>query len=277
MTQSNAPLPLPIRVFFSGYEQTPKAHACGPGIWPHYLLHFVLSGTGTFTSAGRTWKLHAGDAFLIIPGIVSSYKSSDDTPWEYCWVGFDGKDAKNTLNACLLNAENPVFHSPADSLKADGRYPAGEVLLSLNDSMRSEPANSYLHLSQLYRFFSLLLPSGYASQKDSTGYLKQAIDYMQHNYAYDIQIQDVARHVGIDRTYLYKLFCREIGTSPQQYLISYRLSMAKQLLSSTTLRIAEISNSCGFADSAAFCHQFRKQFLLTPSQFRKEPGTGPVK
>lgn len=101
--------------------------------------------------------------------------------------------------------------------------------------------------------------------KNSSAYLQQALDYLQHNYAYVIKIQDVARYVGIDRTYLYKLFTRELGISPQQYLIRLRLSMAKRLLASTDLRITEISNSCGFADSASFCHHFRR---TSPSRLR---------
>ena len=52
--------------------------------------------------------------------------------------------------------------------------------------------------------------------------------------------------------------------------------MAKRLLASTDLRITEISNSCGFADSASFCHHFQAHFSITPSQFRKEPGREPV-
>lgn len=70
----------PVRPFFSGHEQTASSHICGPGIWPHYLLHFVLSGSGTFTCAGRIWHLGTGDAFLIIPGVVSSYASDAEKP-----------------------------------------------------------------------------------------------------------------------------------------------------------------------------------------------------
>ncbi|MFQ9639648.1 MAG: helix-turn-helix domain-containing protein [Eisenbergiella sp.] len=58
--------------------------------------------------------------------------------------------------------------------------------------------------------------------------------------------------------------------------VKLRLSMAKRLLSSTDLRITEISNSCGFADSASFCHHFQARFSITPTQFRKEPGREPV-
>lgn len=285
-SRTNSSISLPVRIFFSGHEQTAPAHACGPGIWPHYLLHYVLAGKGTFTSGGRSWHLGAGDGFLIIPGVVSGYRASDEEPWEYCWIGFDGRDAKNTLNSCGINAENPVFHGFPDGKNGNGEQmtagsgqesaAVGDVLLSINNVLYEEPENVYLHLSYLYRFFALLQPGCAVGHKDSTGYLQKAIDYIQNNYAYDIKIRDVARYVGIDRTYLYKLFSQELGTSPQQYLISYRLSVAKQMLTSTTLRVSEIANSCGFVDSTSFCHQFRGQFLMTPSQFRKAPGGSPV-
>lgn len=284
------------RIFFTGYEPTQPLHACGPGVWPHYLLHYVLSGAGTFFGGQKKWRLSAGDAFLIIPGAVCSYISDEASPWEYCWVGFDGRDCKDILHSCGLTPECPVFFgnrallaSGAPSAKEapfpNGLFPVkdgkknaspGEALLSLNDAFHRDSSNTYLHLSLLYRFFSLLSPQAGAGQNDASGYIKHAVEYIQHNYAYDIKILDVARYLGIDRTYLYKLFSRELGISPQQYLINYRLIMAKQLLSSTALRVSEIANSCGFADSASFCHHFRAQFSITPTQFRRELGTAPV-
>lgn len=115
----------PVRLYFSGHEQTSPSHACGPGIWPHYLLHYVLSGTGTFQSEKQSWRLTAGDAFLIIPGVVSAYAASSADPWEYCWIGFDGRDAADILSACGLTAASPVYHSssPAsvDVKAAEGR------------------------------------------------------------------------------------------------------------------------------------------------------------
>lgn len=268
--QPNHSLSMPMYVFFSGHEQTEKNHACGPGIWPHYLLHFVLSGTGTFTSGNRTWKLSAGDAFLIIPGIISSYQADGKTPWEYCWIGFDGRDVKIALDSCRLNEKNPVVHFNG---QADA---ARKILFSINNALSDNPHNSYLHLSLLYRLFSLLLQKNLPKAETFGDFVPQALEYIQHNYNFNIRIQDIAGHIGIDRTYLYKLFLRELGISPQQYLIDYRLAMAKQLLSSTTLQMIEISNSCGFSNTSSFCHHFRKKFSITPSQFRKETGGLPV-
>lgn len=289
----NAPSPSPqqsMRIFFCGHEQTPASHTCGPGVWPHYLLHYVLSGSGVFRNGGQVWHLHAGDAFLIIPGIVASYAADTQTPWEYCWVGFDGRDAKDILASCGLTEKNPVYRAdrfpenPADKTAAScpqslSRHASsvGVCLLSLNENFYRDTGNIYLHLSLLYRFFSLLAPQAGASPCSPSGYIRQATEYIRHNYAYDIKIQDIAHSLGIDRSYLYKLFSRELDTSPRQFLIDYRLNMAKHLLSSTTLHITEIANSCGFTDSASFCRHFRAQFSITPSQFRRERGNTPVK
>lgn len=262
----------PVRPFFNGHEQTPPGHACGPGIWPHYLLHFILSGKGTFSSAGRTWRLGPGSAFLIIPGVVSSYSSDTDAPWEYCWVGFDGKDAETILDSCGLSENSPIFCAADEKSSAS----MGSCLLSLNDALQNDAANLWLHLSLLYRFFSMLSSCPGSLSRDPDSCLETALDYIRHNYAYDITIEDVARRAGVDRTWLYRLFRRQLNTSPQQYLIRYRLQMAKQLLSSSSLRISEIANSCGFADNASFCRHFRAQFSITPSQFRRSPGTVPV-
>ena len=268
--QPNETLSAPMLIFFSGYEQTPPNHACGPGIWPHYLMHFVLSGTGSFTSSNKTYMLSAGDAFLIIPGLVSSYKSSLSTPWEYCWIGFDGPDAKAVLNSCHLTESNPVFHCEEFFLSIK------ETFFAINEALQSNPYNNYLHLSLLYKLFSLLVTEKNISPQEHGLYLVQAIKYIQNNYIYGIRVLDIANHIGIDRTYLYKIFLKELGISPQQYLVSYRLSKAKHLLSSTSLQITEISNSCGFSDTSSLCHHFQKKFHISPSQYRAESGTSPI-
>ena len=125
----------PVRLYFSGHEQTSPSHACGPGIWPHYLLHYVLSGTGTFQSEKQSWRLTAGDAFLIIPGVVSAYAASSTDPWEYCWIGFDGRDAADILSACgisgvISNGQQPeklydiIAGAPVGTLFKSGRRSA---------------------------------------------------------------------------------------------------------------------------------------------------------
>ena len=99
-------------------------------------------------------------------------------------------------------------------------------------------------------------------------YLVKAMEYMNNNYSYNIRISDIASYVGVDRSYLYRIFMEEEHISPKQYLMRLRLRTSASMLRTSQYTITEIAYSCGFRDAAAFCSQFRKATGFTPSQFR---------
>lgn len=107
----------------------------------------------------------------------------------------------------------------------------GNLLLILSD-MQKKPSESRTDISNLY--------------------FQKASEYIRNNYAYPIQISDVAHYVGIDRSYLYRIFMEHENTSPKQYLLKHRLQMAAQLLCSSSCTITEAALSCGFRDAPSF-------------------------
>ena len=88
------------------------------------------------------------------------------------------------------------------------------------------------------------------------------------NYTNPIQISEIAGYVGIDRTYLYRIFMHQAGVSPKQYLSRYRLEEAKEMLVQTEYRITEIAYSCGYHDSSSFCRHFQKATGNAPARYR---------
>ena len=61
-------------------------------------------------------------------------------------------------------------------------------------------------------------------------YVNKAIGYIKSNYGYPIQVSDLARYIGIDRTYLYRIFFASESMSPKQYLMQVRINAAKKML-----------------------------------------------
>ena len=84
---------LPLSVKMSGFSNAHPATAGGAGVRDHYLIHYVVSGRGTFTAAGRAFPVRAGEVFLVWPNVVVSYEADTESPWEYYWLGFSGPDA----------------------------------------------------------------------------------------------------------------------------------------------------------------------------------------
>lgn len=76
-----------LSVYNVGYQLCDAGYQWGPGIRDHYLIHYVISGKGTYEVNNETHFLSAEDAFLVYPNTEIIYRADAKTPWEYAWVG----------------------------------------------------------------------------------------------------------------------------------------------------------------------------------------------
>jgi AraC-like DNA-binding protein len=98
--------------------------------------------------------------------------------------------------------------------------------------------------------------------------VKQALAYIHQNYARPLARWEVAQAAGASEDYLGRIFLRELGLSPWDYLTRCRVQQAKDLLQNTTLTIQVIARQVGFKDAAYFSRVFHKQCGVSPAQFR---------
>lgn len=252
-----------MRVYYCGREDCEKGHFFGPAVRSHYLIHFVMKGKGIYKTDSGVFDVNAGEAFLIRPEEVTYYRADMEEPWSYSWLSFDGEEAEALLGRYYPDSSYPVCvmgETEAASQWFEGLFSAfGDV------------AENREHvLGYFYLIMGCLARTGQGgTPADEEGYYKRAVSFIRHNYGYQIQISQVADYVGIDRTYLYKIFMRQAGESPKQYLNRYRLAEAKEMLRSTRYRITEIAYSCGYHDSSSFCRYFQKEMKMTPAEYRK--------
>ena len=77
-----------LRLLSVGRSDTLSSHKYGPVVRNYYLIHYILAGLGTFQTEQMTYRLHAGQVFLIEPGQETTYIADKNTPWSYIWIGF---------------------------------------------------------------------------------------------------------------------------------------------------------------------------------------------
>lgn len=97
--------------------------------------------------------------------------------------------------------------------------------------------------------------------------VRKVIDYIHDHYMYDISLEECADELGLNSYTLSKLFKHEKGINFIDYLTTYRLDKAKQLLVETSMKIQEISVAVGYRHSY-FNRIFKKQTNMTPGQYR---------
>lgn len=255
-----------LSIYFCGSEDCLPGHSYGPAIRPHYLLHIVTEGRGSFTRNDTTYDLKKGDAFLIVPLESTFYQADQKDPWSYTWIGFDGPAAESLLSGTCF-ANGCVYHAQTPASENSTFFTQVQQLLTTWLRMGRD---SYSLLGQFLEILDYMRSEQIAaSERYADLYLQKAKDYIQNNYSYPIRVTDIAQAVGIDRTYLYRLFMENEQVSPKQYLLRIRLSTSLKLLQTTSYSITEIAFYCGFTDSAAFCNQFKAYFKETPGNFRK--------
>lgn len=124
-------------------------------------------------------------------------------------------------------------------------------------------------------FLDALIRSTSSTRMIKTGkmsdyYIKEAINFVEQNFPYDISIEDIAACCGINRSYLGKIFHDSIGKTPQEFLIHYRMSKATELLKMTKLSIADIGNAVGYPNQLHFSRAFKNIYGVSPKNWRNQ-------
>ncbi len=99
--------------------------------------------------------------------------------------------------------------------------------------------------------------------------VKRAIAYLNKNASLQISRWQLADAVNISEDYLTRIFRKEVGISPWDYLNRYRIQLACKLLTQTGLSINEIAQDTGFQDQAYFCRVFKKVKGFPPGHIRQ--------
>ncbi len=254
-----------------GMSRTEPFHSFGPAIKPHYLIHFILNGKGRFSIGGKEYLLERGCGFLIPPEELAFYQADEQNPWTYVWVGFYGSMARELISSMGLSAISPVFQSDKEE----------EFYQAVTDMMEHNTfgiANELRRNGQLQLFLSLIAESAHIEEKGEAdkadNYVRRATEFILSNYCNPIKVTDVADYVCINRSYLYTLFKNAMGISPQQFLTTFRISKAQELLELTSLPIESIALSCGYSDPLVFAKSFKQIKKMSPSAYRKEMQKG---
>jgi AraC family transcriptional regulator len=99
--------------------------------------------------------------------------------------------------------------------------------------------------------------------------LRRAYEFIELNLRADPSISEVADQCGLSGGYFSRAFKRETGFSPHQWLMKRRVERAKNLLREPDLRLAEIAQTCGFADQSHFARVFLKREGCSPGRWRR--------
>lgn len=261
-----------LTIYQFGYEKCRPLHSFGPYVRNHYLFHYVISGKGTLYSDDENhnssiYEISGDSGFLIEPGLSNMYSADKDDPWEYVWIEFGGLRSRECMEAAGLSQKTPIY--VPDTLEHSQEI--GTRMLSF---IKDDTASPLGLIGRLYLFMDCLIRYSTSQRQIQGGklsefYVREVLSYIEGNYAKNITVEDMARRCKLDRSYFGKVFKKEVGQSPQEFLIRYRMTRAADLLSTTDRSIGDIGAAVGYANQLHFSRAFKSIYDMPPREYRQ--------
>ncbi|MBR6676790.1 MAG: AraC family transcriptional regulator [Clostridia bacterium] len=245
-----------ISVLSMGCAYEPESTRSGPILRNAFVIHYCISGHGYYLGN----KVSAGQGFIFLPGTTVNYYPSQSDPWKYLWFIIDTPDPEFFLKYYELDRSTGIFtYDFTDVLEEQYRNICRSRVFSV------DPVESLLvYLNILNRHSASKAVSSKAAV-----YAKSAKDFIETNYHRRPTISELAKHLNISQSYLYRVFSEEYGVSPKEYLNSFCMDQAKKLLRTGDLNVSQIAASVGYSDVLAFSAFFSKRKGCSPTAYRE--------
>ena len=238
-------------------------------------LIWVKTGELTLTLDNRSLLLQS-DEIAIVNSEVVHGASPQNCVYE-CIV----------FNLAFLKTGNLACDAFLDDILSHNAYlnekPTDEVTLSLIRNLFLEISlnrigtefkvlglfHSFLGEMQQKKQFTAYLPPTNGHDEKKVVKLKTVLKYIRENFAKDITLEDMSAVAGFSSKYFCKFFKDMTGSTPINYLMTYRIERAARKLLGSDLSVTQIAFDCGFNDLSYFIKTFKAFKHTSPKEYRK--------
>ena len=169
-----------------------------------------------------------------------------------------------SLDLICLRKDEPAQKLVLEKLRQLSKLQAQE---DVEFQTRNLLSDIWLLLLQIIRNTDSRNFYGNSKQQDR---ILTMISFIQENFAEKLTLEEIADSAAVSTRECLRCFQSSIRQSPMDYLISYRIQMAKKLLETTDHSITEISLRCGFNSNSYFTKLFHRTCGKTPNAYRKD-------
>ncbi len=229
-----------------------------------FIVFYTLHGAGLVRQGGQEVRLEKGQALLMDCRSPQSYGTAlDSARWDHLWAHVDGAGVAAIGQLMGLPTLAPVQLHESFARKCFQEIESNVQRESVPSTLRTG-----LAVHELLSAMALELAES-ALQGAEAEPVERAMRVVEERYAEDITVDDLAGAANVSSSYLMRLFKRQMGTSPYNYLLRYRITKARELLAETDEPVAQIAREVGFSSESNFSYRFTKMVGQSPRAYRQ--------
>lgn len=176
---------------------------------------------------------------------------------------------RQTKNIHIIMTALATRRAISSGVDADEAFQMSDLYIQTAENLNDPSAVQNLNLQMLLAFAQKLKDKLIPKTSDEA--LQRAIQYVLQNINCPITAAEVADHVGFSRSYFSTYFKEQLGFTLSAFILRCKLEEGKHLLQFTDKPLSVISNYLCFSSQSHFQTAFKKQYNVTPLQFRKQP------
>jgi len=276
-------------VLYVGYQNMLKNAFVNKGIRSperysyDYEIEFFTDSSGITIVDGIEYKISKGSLVFRRPG----QRCNSVTPYS-CWflvldlLGNGGKNIDNFKATRSLSFQEVLRNPCLDSIPAfmkvenESNYINCFSNISILAHSKNEHDRLALRIKLLELIYMICEDAKNSLSKDlikhtereSTSIIFSILQYINTHYSEKMALEDLSYRANLSPIYFHRLFVKVTQNTPAMYIQQVRLDRAKYMLLRTNMTCGEIANACGFNSPSYFNYVFRKQFKITPNEYR---------
>src|SRR6267142_1990143 len=213
---------------------------------------------------------HSGNVCVLPSGLAHTARL--DSPSEHLAMYLDPSTLQRAASESQLGGNFEVVER---CTRSDGVI--SSIGMALLGELESEGLSGRLYAESLANVLAVHLLRHYTAGTGqvhrfsgglSAQRLRQVVAFVMENYSNDIPLSQLASVAGMSSFHFAREFKRTTGTTPHQYLITFRIERAKALLAEGEMPLTEVGLQSGFSHQSHFTRLFRRITGTTPLSYR---------
>ncbi len=265
----------------AGFSRVPPASPYPLGVHPadHHFdwsrgriletlqIVFIADGRGCFEShaTGRR-TLGPGTAVALLPGAWHRYRPDSATGWTESWVEVQGPVVDNLIRSGVFSAAG-AFRAiePASGLE-EALQLTHQRARAAEAGFDPELAAAAFGVLSAWEKAARILPA----RSRMLRAIAAAERHLSERLSEPVNVQELARGLGIGYSHFRRAFKAQTGFAPWQYVLHLRVAAARRLLASSDATLDEVAARLGFSSGFHLSSAFKRAYGIAPEHWRQQ-------